>query len=148
MKINFEATFREVKHKSRFEIVIRDNSGQILGSKVVINNNVPSSFVVEAIACVQSLQRGHELGLVDIILEGDSLSVIQKIRSECADKSLISTYIRDCREIGQGFNTCSFNHTPRSANDVVHVLAIEGLKAREKWCMLGGDRPRTYSRSM
>ncbi|MFQ6668688.1 hypothetical protein Gotur_034243 [Gossypium turneri] len=106
---------------------IRDNEGLVLGSKMVINRNVPSSFVAEAIACVQSLQWGLEVGFPDVVLEGDSLSVIQRIQSKCEDKSLIGAYIRDCRELGQG-----------SANEVAHVLATKGLKSGEQSCIKDG----------
>ncbi|MBA0880564.1 hypothetical protein Goshw_007195 [Gossypium schwendimanii] len=41
VKVKFDAKFREFEHRSGSEIVIRDNKGQVLGSKVVINNNVP-----------------------------------------------------------------------------------------------------------
>ncbi|MBA0628933.1 hypothetical protein Godav_023563, partial [Gossypium davidsonii] len=78
------------------------------------------------------------VGFSDVVLEGDSLSVIQRIQSKCEDKSLIGAYIRDCRELGQGFNTCFFSHIPRSANEVAHVLATMGLKSGEQSCIKDG----------
>lgn len=82
MKINFDAAFKESEHKSGSRIVIRDRKGRFLGSKVLINNNVPSSFAAEAIACVQSLQWGQHLGFPNVVVEGDSLSVIQKKKTK------------------------------------------------------------------
>lgn len=80
VKANFDAALRNRGHKSGTGIMIRDSRGQILGSKALINTNVPSTFAAEALACVQSLSWGKELGFQYITVEGNSLSVIKKVK--------------------------------------------------------------------
>lgn len=79
---------------------------------VVTNENMSSSFAAEALARVQSLQWGFDLGFLDVEVEGDPLIVIIKLRSKDEDKSEIGAYIRDGKILGRRFNTCNFNHNP------------------------------------
>ncbi|MBA0599969.1 hypothetical protein Gorai_006169, partial [Gossypium raimondii] len=56
---------------------------------------MPSSFAAEALARVQSLQWGFDLGFLDVEVEGGPLIVIIKLQSKDEDKSEIGAYIRD-----------------------------------------------------
>lgn len=89
IKINFNTAYKGRDRRLGSGIVIRKANGQILGLKTAINANIPSPFTAKALACVQSLQWGRELGFANVIVEGDSLFVIKKIKGDCADKSLI-----------------------------------------------------------
>lgn len=124
IKINFDAAFSKEECKSCSGLVIKDYNGQV----VVTHKNIPSPFVAEAIAYVQSLKWGKELGFQKVIIEGDSLSTIRKIQSENKDRSLICVYINDCKHMGKDFHTCIFRHIPRLTNEAVHHLVTEGLK--------------------
>ncbi|MBA0591221.1 hypothetical protein Gorai_019904, partial [Gossypium raimondii] len=44
----------------------------------MIHENIPSVFVVEAIACVQAVIAGRDLGIMHVEIEWDSLMVIKK----------------------------------------------------------------------
>lgn len=128
MKLNFDAAFWDSEHKSSSRMVMRDSGGQVLDTNVVLNDNIPSSFAAEALACAQSLQWVLALGYKDLIVKGDSLTVINKINRVQEDKSLIGAYIRDCKQMGEFFHICLFRHISRSANKVAHMLAMESLK--------------------
>ncbi|MBA0628960.1 hypothetical protein Godav_023588, partial [Gossypium davidsonii] len=67
----------------------------------VTNENMPSSFAAEALARVQSLQWGFDLGFLDVEVEGGPLIVIIKLRSKDEDKSEIGAYIRDGKILEQ-----------------------------------------------
>lgn len=93
VKVNFDVAFRERNHRFGSGIVVRDAYGQILGLKVVINNNIPSPFAAEALACVQSVQYGKYLGFGDVIMEGNSLSIIKNIQSVNDDRLIMMILI-------------------------------------------------------
>ncbi|MBA0751944.1 hypothetical protein Gogos_000830 [Gossypium gossypioides] len=63
--------------------------GQVLNSKLVTKENVPSIFAAEVLACIQSIQEGLELGLMDTEVEGAALFVIKKLLTERDDRSEI-----------------------------------------------------------
>ncbi|MBA0821317.1 hypothetical protein Goarm_018183, partial [Gossypium armourianum] len=55
--------------------------------------HVPTSFAVEALTCMQALKLFLDFGFYSIELEGDSLTVLKKMKSTSQDFSLISAYI-------------------------------------------------------
>lgn len=77
--INVDATYRKLEIRSCSGIVIRDWSGSVVGSRIVQNDNVPLLFAAEALACAQGMQLGLDLGLQNVEIEGDSVTVIKKL---------------------------------------------------------------------
>ncbi|MBA0636835.1 hypothetical protein Godav_025236, partial [Gossypium davidsonii] len=61
--------------KSCSGIIARDGRSRILSTRAVKNENVPSPFAAEALACLQSLKLWRDLGLREVMVEGDSLSI-------------------------------------------------------------------------
>ncbi|KAK5844651.1 hypothetical protein PVK06_000791 [Gossypium arboreum] len=109
-------------------IIVSNSNGEVIGSRFKVHTNICSSFAAEAIACLQAIQVGHELGLKQVIIEGDSLTVIKKVQNPKRDRSEIGPFIFDIKNQKAGFHKCQFQHINRSANITAHNLASEGLK--------------------
>lgn len=90
--------------------------------------NISSSFAAEAIACLQVVNIGRELGLTHVIIKGDSLTAIKKIQNQNRDRSKIGPFIFDIKERRTMFFQCQFQHVKRTENAEAHNLASEGLK--------------------
>ncbi|KAH1064687.1 hypothetical protein J1N35_029674 [Gossypium stocksii] len=76
---------------------VKDSRGQMIGSKIVINENIPLMFAAEALACIHSIQMGLYLGIKAVEVKGDSLTVVKKAEMNEEDRSKISTYIKDAK---------------------------------------------------
>ncbi|KAK5784583.1 hypothetical protein PVK06_039109 [Gossypium arboreum] len=109
-----------------------------LCSNVVINKNVPSVFTAEALAYIKSVHLGLDLGLMKVEIEGDSLSIIKKLRREDYGKFEIGAYIRDGKWLSKIFHTCKFKYIHRSMNSIAHMLATESLKRWDQCCLQDG----------
>ncbi|MBA0815813.1 hypothetical protein Gohar_000545 [Gossypium harknessii] len=48
-------------------MVVRNDRGEVLASKLVLHKDVASSFVAEALACSQAVQLGVNIGLATVI---------------------------------------------------------------------------------
>lgn len=118
-------------------MVARNDKGEILCSRTIIHTTVCSAFASEAIACRSAVEMGKDMGWVDVIIEGDSLSVIKKCQNQPQDCSLIGAYIADIKDLQHGFHRNRFSFTPRSANSLTHHLATESLKRGEEAYLLG-----------
>ncbi|MBA0650044.1 hypothetical protein Goklo_017534, partial [Gossypium klotzschianum] len=46
--------------------------GGFLGSRLMLNNQVPTPFLVEAVACLQVVQWGIEKGYRRVVIKGDA----------------------------------------------------------------------------
>ncbi|MBA0683319.1 hypothetical protein Goari_024986, partial [Gossypium aridum] len=53
---------------------------------MIFNERVLIPFAAEAIACLQAIQAGLEMGLRRIVIEGDALSVIRQSSNRVAHK--------------------------------------------------------------
>lgn len=62
---------------------------------MVITRNVPSAFATEAIACLHAARLGLSFGFRDVIVEGNSLTVIRKATSPQPDTFVLFAYIPD-----------------------------------------------------
>lgn len=68
-----------VKTVSR--IVVRNNMGLTMGSCTYPIKNVRDSTTTEAYACLHGIIFANELGFNDIVVEGDSLAVLENLRN-------------------------------------------------------------------
>ncbi|XVF53923.1 hypothetical protein PTKIN_Ptkin05aG0139100 [Pterospermum kingtungense] len=70
-----------------------------------------------------------DLGFNNIILEGDSLSVIKGITSREEDLSLSGNIIEVAKCKRARFQKCQIAHTGRDTNEAAHVLAKRGVNS-------------------
>ncbi|KAL4387745.1 hypothetical protein GQ457_09G029190 [Hibiscus cannabinus] len=80
VKVNFDAAFVSATSSSFSGIIFRDSTGDVLAASCFSHHNVLDPFATEALACYQALVLAHDLSYMRIVLEGDSLSVINKVR--------------------------------------------------------------------
>ena len=82
MKINFDGAVFGASNMSNIGVVIRDSNGAILAS---CSQKIPQAYKaeeIEALAALKALSFAFELGFRSAILEGDSLRLIQALKSE------------------------------------------------------------------
>lgn len=58
-------------------------------------------------------------------MEGDALTIINKLKSPEEDKSTISILIKEIKERVRGFALIDFRYVPRKANETAHILVEE-----------------------
>ncbi|KAK5794836.1 hypothetical protein PVK06_036086 [Gossypium arboreum] len=109
LKVNFGAAFNNHTKESYSGLVIRNSKAEVICCKTEMNLNISFVFFAEAVACLQALKLGLQLGLREIEVEGDSRTIIRKLQEKTEERSKISV----------------------EANRVAHCLAQEGLKKRE-----------------
>ncbi|MBA0742271.1 hypothetical protein Gogos_015344 [Gossypium gossypioides] len=97
VKINYDTAFRAYSLKSCSSIIVKYTNGIVLSTKVVINKYVPSIFTAEALACLQAVNVGLDIGPEKMIVEGDLLTVVKKLQSEQQD-GLVLKKKRDCEK--------------------------------------------------
>ncbi|GMJ01877.1 hypothetical protein HRI_003856900 [Hibiscus trionum] len=66
------------------------------------------------------------MGLPEVVVEGDSRSIIQKLVSQTADLSSVRSIISDARQLASNFRHCRFTFVGRTGNEAAHAMAIEG----------------------
>ncbi|KAK8976633.1 hypothetical protein V6N11_057233 [Hibiscus sabdariffa] len=125
IKINFDSAFNQQGSYAISGAIGRNSEGLIMAACAVPHSNVPDAFVAEALACQQAVQLAKDVGFSNVIIEGDSLTVIKKINAGSHDRSVIAPIIADIKELAKNFGAISFRFVRREANKAVHVLARE-----------------------
>ncbi|KAA3486789.1 reverse transcriptase [Gossypium australe] len=138
IKINFDGAFDERSKSSASGVVVRNSSGRVLISRTTIHRGITSAFAAEAVACCQATQIALDMNIENIIIEGDSLSVIKKCKNINQDKSLIGPFIHDIHRLKLRGRRFEFEYIPRSANNLAHILAKETLRRKEESYMENG----------
>lgn len=128
VKINFDASYDGKSKQSAVGIVARNNEGKVLLSCLMIYQQVASPFAAEALASRKAIKIGKEMKWRKIIIEGDSLSIIKKCRSNIPDKSQVCAYISDIHKLQSRFQECRFEHVPRAVNSLAHTIAKAMLR--------------------
>ncbi|GMJ11924.1 hypothetical protein like AT3G09510 [Hibiscus trionum] len=126
VKVNFDTAYDQNSKISFSAVVCRDYEGFILAVGIIQHQYVADASTAEAWACLQAVRLASEVGFTNIIVEGDSLTVWKKVRSQSLDTSIISPIIYDIREAVKTIASISFGFVKREGNVVAHLLAREG----------------------
>ena len=78
---------------------------------------------VEVLACRRALQFAIDIGFFDLIIEGDSVQVMNAIRSRKADLSRLGHIFEDIQVLISGQNWVEVEWVNRKANSFAHNLA-------------------------
>ncbi|KAK5792927.1 hypothetical protein PVK06_034058 [Gossypium arboreum] len=126
IKLNFDASFLENSKTSISAVLARDEEGQILGACTYPIADVADAFVAEARACERALYFALDIGFRNLILEGDSLTVIKKLTSNKIDRSILSPISQNIRSLERFFEKVSYQFVSGEINRAAHALVMEG----------------------
>ena len=90
--------------------MIRDCNGDIIGALSVRIPLPHSVAIVEALACRRAVQFSMEIGLREVIFEGDSAVTIQALSNEISDLSTYGHLIEDILCQANGLLMFDFRH--------------------------------------
>ncbi|KAK5783612.1 hypothetical protein PVK06_038121 [Gossypium arboreum] len=100
--------------KSSSGLVVRGLMNEVLALKSIIHRNVASLFAAETFAGLEAVKLGIEMGLQEIQIMGDSLTVIKKCHSTATDYLVIGAIIRDIQSKKPYFQKIEFKHIQKT----------------------------------
>ena len=129
-KANFDAAVFKLENLAGLAVVIRDWCGEAFDALTTL---VPLAQIVvqlEALACRRAVQFAKEIGLSQVIFEGDSSIVIQAVQEGCSDVLPFGHVIKDIRVLALDLQFSSFSHVSRVCNVVADALAKKAKTCR------------------
>ncbi|XP_075665989.1 uncharacterized protein LOC142635792 [Castanea sativa] len=112
-KANFNgALFHEI-NKAGIGVVIRDSAGLVIGA---LSKNIslpPSAIEVEALACQRAIIFARELGLREVVFEGDFETLIKSLNSESISFSRFGHMVDDSCATASSLRSYFFSHVRR-----------------------------------
>ncbi|KAL4333862.1 hypothetical protein GQ457_07G011430 [Hibiscus cannabinus] len=113
VKVNFDSAFNLQDRSAISGAVVWNSEGLILATCVVPNSNVSDGFMAEALACKDAVQVAKDMRFSEVIIEGDSLTVVKKLNSTIHDSSIIAPIIVDIKDLAKSFSSISFHFVRR-----------------------------------
>ncbi|KAL5827457.1 hypothetical protein ACOSQ4_019254 [Xanthoceras sorbifolium] len=122
-KINSDAAINSVDFCIGLGFVVRDAEGFVLAAGAQPLQFCVSPLVAEAMAILRGIQFASEMGISPIMVESDSLSVINIITSHAFPLSDVGVVISDIYRSIEALNDFKIIFASRQANSVAHGLA-------------------------
>jgi hypothetical protein len=122
-KVNWDALVNVKEGVIGLGCVIRNEEGLVMGAKCCVHKIQADSLLAEARAALFALDFCLDLGLANIVCEGDSLQVIKGICNEDGQQDRIGHFLLGISQRASCFSVCKWSHCCREANVVAHLLA-------------------------
>jgi hypothetical protein len=103
-------------------IIVRDSYGRVSAARSLTLSSHANPLVAEAWVALYAVMLNKDSGLLDIILEGDALHVVNGIKSDFPSLSRIGHYTD---EIKSELNFLCFStilHMEKETNSIAHTL--------------------------
>ena len=122
-KANFDGALFSSTNAAGLGVVIRDNVGAVIGALSMRISLPQLVATVETLACRRAVQFAVEIGLHEVIFEGDVAGVIQAIKNREADQLAHGHIVGDIQDQVSLLAFSDFCFVPHSCNKVVDALA-------------------------
>ena len=103
--------------------ILRNNRGEALAGASWLLHHLLDATTAEAVAIQRGLELVEGLGCHQVIVESDSLEVIQACNGVIEIWSPYTAILADCFQKAYRIGVVSFAHCPREANRLAHNLA-------------------------
>lgn len=104
-------------------VVIRDHEGGVIGALSERIALPPSVEDVEALAGRKVILFAQELGLQEVIVEGDAKIIINNLNTDDDCMASFGHLMEDSRQLVASFRAFAFSHVKRKLNSVADKLA-------------------------
>ncbi|XP_059442109.1 uncharacterized protein LOC132174476 [Corylus avellana] len=126
-KVNWDVAIDHNLQYMGFGAIIRDHNGSVCAAKCLKVEGIQEPVVGEAQAALAAVEFSRELGYQDVILEGDSLQVVQALKEEGINWRSYGQIVDDARVLLGTCRSWMVHHMRRGANQAAHSLAKESL---------------------
>jgi ribonuclease HI len=127
-KVNWDAAIDSLNKRMGMGIIVRDCAGQVIAAKSQTVFFLQDPVIAEAQAALCAVEFSRDLGLQSIILEGDSLQVVNALKDPRPNWTKYGQLVADAKGILIMLRSWQICHTNREANCAAHGLAKVAVK--------------------
>ena len=127
-KANWDAATSGDQNRTGVGVLIRDERGLVIAvlSKTIFAKLDPQ--IAKATAPLQAVELCRDIGVQDIFLEGDALTIVKAIASRTPTWYSFGQIVDDIRVVLGSRISWQVGHIKRGANGAVHELAKEAIR--------------------
>jgi ribonuclease HI len=106
--------------------VIRDSGGNFIAASCDYKEHAIDASTMEAMALLSGLRLAEGIGCHSIIVESDSMEVVDAMTNPFDYRGTGAVIIDNCQELLLTLGKATLHQYPREANKAVHELARQG----------------------
>ena len=126
-KINVDGAVDKANGKGGVGVIVRDELGRVEAA-MCKNLDAPLGAIeTESKAIEAGMLFTIDIGIRDIVVESDSLLMIQALKGTTTPPFVVSAVTQGILDLSMGFNRVEFSHVKRQGNRPAHVLAKHAL---------------------
>jgi ribonuclease HI len=135
VKINWDAALDKQKKLMGVGVMIRDHRGDVIATQCSTWQYITDPAVAEAMALRTAAAVRQQLGIMEVILEGDSLEVVQAVKKEEESWTNFGPIVEEVKDMLKGCHSWKISHVKRTANEVAHKMAkmVVSLNVNQIW---------------
>ena len=122
-KINFDAAVFRVLNLAGVGVIARDNRVDSIGAQTMPVPFRQSVAELEALACQKAVQFALEIGLTQVVVEGDFVTVIEALKKGTGQFASHGNILDDIRFQSTCLQYVDFSYTSRICNSIADALA-------------------------
>ncbi|KAJ0096619.1 hypothetical protein Patl1_27305 [Pistacia atlantica] len=126
-KVNWDASVGKENGTIGVGIAIRDWQGRFLATMRMKKTMLPDAHVAESFTALQAVILAVDIGINQIILEGDALQVVNDLLRDEENWGQAGLISMDTKVLSRNFLTFSVHHVKRASNVIAHTLAKNAL---------------------
>lgn len=125
IKINWDGAINTKTGAVGLGVIARDEKGSYIMACGTHKQMSTTSVMVEAMAALQAMMVGREMGAKNVIFEGDALQIVKAVNDPSMCESPFGLFVEDVKQVLGYFDSCIFQHVGREANSAAHGVAKE-----------------------
>ena len=126
-KANFDAAYFGNSSIVSIGVVVHDSEGEIIVALIQKIREPHSVDAAKALACRRAVGFAKKLSLFSVILEGDSMQVVQATSNKRENLTLFGHVIKEIHDSCSSFTRISFQHVRREGNKLAHALTRRAI---------------------
>ncbi|XP_042968927.1 uncharacterized protein LOC122301581 [Carya illinoinensis] len=126
-KINWDASLNEDRGRAGFGLVARDHTCSILATKKLSKPCLMDPLLAESMGGLYAADMAYEMDCRLVILEGDSLTIVQGIEKQIDRWDRVGMILSDIKHRLVSLTSWRVSHVKRCGNVHAHNLAKEAV---------------------
>lgn len=123
-KLNFDALVFANTNSSGFNVIIRNNIGQVMAGLLARGPYVASNEEAEVLTFRKALELAIDAGFMELVVEGDNATVMKSLLSPQVNRSRLGHIYKDVQTLAARFRRLSVGCIKLGANSVALSLAL------------------------
>ena len=123
LKLNVDASYHSNEGSGATGAVIRDCTGAFIAGCCYYKQHAMDAPSMDALALLDGLSLADNLGISTLVVESDSLEIVQAILDPSDYRASAAVVTDDCRKLLTAFGRVTVVHCAREGNAAAHGLA-------------------------